>query len=66
MVGAADSCLGVDKKNIIKGFLTQIKQNHIIPEKGRAIFNSVILKIDPKTTSASSIKPIKEYININN
>jgi len=66
MVGAADSCLGIDKKNIIKGFLTQIKQNHIIPEKGRAIFNSVILKIDPKTTSASSIKPIKEYININN
>jgi metallophosphoesterase (TIGR00282 family) len=64
MVGAADSCLGVDKENIIKTFLTQIKYPHVIPEKGPAIFNSVLITINPKTVKATSIKPITKIINI--
>jgi hypothetical protein len=64
MVGAADSSLGVDKENIIKTFLTQIKYPHVIPEKGPVIFNSVLITINPKTAKATSIKPITKLINI--
>jgi metallophosphoesterase (TIGR00282 family) len=65
MVGAADECLGIGKEGIIRTFLNQIKETHIIPEKGRAIFNSALITIDPKTKKAKNIKPITEYININ-
>jgi len=58
MTGAADQCLGVEKEGIIKTFLTQIKYPHDIPEEGRAIFNAVLLTIDPKTAKTKSIKPI--------
>jgi metallophosphoesterase (TIGR00282 family) len=64
MVGAAHSCLGVDKENIIKTFLTQIRYPHVIPEKGQAIFNAVLLTINPKNRQASQIKPITKFINI--
>lgn len=64
MVGAADSCIGVDKENIIKTFLTQIKYSHVIPEKGEAIFNAVLITVNPKTAKAKSIKPIIKFINI--
>lgn len=64
MVGSDDGILGVDKENIIKTFLTQIKYQHVIPEKGKAIFNAVIMQIDPKNKKAKNIKPIIEHINI--
>ncbi|MDD5072029.1 MAG: TIGR00282 family metallophosphoesterase [Patescibacteria group bacterium] len=64
MAGFADGCIGVDKEDIIKIFLTQIKQPHTIPEKGRAIFNAVLITIDPKTGKAKTIKPIIKTINI--
>jgi hypothetical protein len=64
MVGFADGCIGIDKEGIIKTFLTQIKYSHSIPEKGRAIFNSVLLTIDPKNKKAKQIKPIIKTINI--
>jgi metallophosphoesterase (TIGR00282 family) len=64
MVGAAEGCLGVDKENIIKTFLTQVKYPHVIPEKGKAIFNAVLITINGKTAKASAIKPITKFINI--
>jgi len=64
MTGADDSSLGIDKENIIKTFLTQIKHRHVIPEKGKAIFNGVILKINSKNSQTLSIKPVIQYINI--
>ncbi|MDD5294439.1 MAG: TIGR00282 family metallophosphoesterase [Patescibacteria group bacterium] len=64
MAGFAGGCLGVDKEDIIKIFLTQIKQPHTIPEKGRAIFNAVLITIDSKTQKAKTIKPIIKTINI--
>ncbi len=64
MVGAADSSLGLDKKNLIKTFLTQIKYPHVIPEKGKAIFNAVLITINPETAKAKSIKPVTKFINI--
>jgi 2',3'-cyclic-nucleotide 2'-phosphodiesterase len=64
MVGASDSCLGVDKEGIIKTFLSQIKYPHQIPIKGQAIFNSVLITVNPKNRQATSIKPITKFINI--
>jgi len=64
MTGYALGVLGVDKKSIIKTFLTQIKTTHIIPETGPAIFSAVFLQIDPATKKTVSIKPITKYINI--
>ncbi|MCD4761927.1 YmdB family metallophosphoesterase [bacterium] len=65
MTGAADESLGIAKEGTIKTFLTQIKQPHVIPKNGRAIFNSVLVNIDPKTAKAKSIKRITRYIDIN-
>jgi len=65
MTGFADGSLGLDKDNIIKTFLTQIKYPHVIPEKGCAILNAVVLTINTKEGKAKSIKPITKYININ-
>ncbi len=64
MVGADDSCLGLEKEGIIKTFLTQIKNQHIIPEKGPAIFNSVLININNKTGKATKITQIIKQINI--
>jgi len=64
MTGLADGIIGLDKENIIKTFLTQIKYPHVLPEKGQVIFNAVILTINPKTGGARSIKPITKFINI--
>ncbi len=66
MTGLADGVIGVDKEGIIKTFLTQIKNPHIIPESGRSIFNAVFLQIDPKTAKAVKINAITKYINIIN
>lgn len=65
MTGFADGSLGLEKDDIIKTFLTQIKYPHVIPEKGRAILNSVLITVNTKTGKAKSIKPITKYININ-
>jgi metallophosphoesterase (TIGR00282 family) len=55
MVGAGDSSLGIAKEGAIRTFLTQIKETHIIPKTGKAIFNSVLLGMSAKTTTIKSI-----------
>lgn len=64
MAGADDSCLGLEKDDIIKTFLTQIKYQHTIPEHGPAIFNSVLVTIDDKTGKAKKIQQIIKKIKI--
>lgn len=64
MVGAADECIGVDKENIIKIFLNQIKFPHVIPEKGKAIFNAVLVTVNSKSGKATNIKSITKLIEI--
>lgn len=61
MVGSDDGVIGVDKDNIIKNFVNQIKYPHIMPEKGLAIMNAVFLHIDEKSRQAKKIKTIIEY-----
>ncbi len=64
MAGVADESIGIAKEGTLKTFLTQIKEPHVIPEKGRAIFNSVLVQISTKTKKATSIKPITQFVNI--
>src|SRR3989339_533451 len=42
----------------------EIKYPHVLPKKGRAIFNSVIVDINERDGKAKSIKPITKFINI--
>lgn len=62
MVGAKDSVLGVDKKNIIKTFLTQIRFEHEIPKEGICTVNAVLIEIETKTKKAISIKRIDQEV----
>lgn len=64
MVGYRDGSLGLKIDGILKTFLSQIQYKHEIPETGRAIFNSVLLKIDNKTGKTKSLKPITEFTKI--
>lgn len=64
MCGAADECLGVEKSGLIRTFLTQIKEPHVLPDKGRAMLNGVFIKIDPKTKKATHIEIIREFKEI--
>ena len=64
MTGFADGVLGVDKEKIIKSFLDQIKYPHVLPDKGKAIFNAVVVGIDEKTRKAKMIKRICEFTEI--
>jgi calcineurin-like phosphoesterase len=64
MAGSDEGVIGVDRENIIKTFRTQIKYPHVIPEKGEAILNAVLIRVNPKNRQAQSIEPIRELIHI--
>ncbi|MEK7202796.1 MAG: TIGR00282 family metallophosphoesterase [Patescibacteria group bacterium] len=64
MVGLANGVIGMDKENIIKTFLTQIKYSQALQETGPVIFNAILLSIDPKTKKTQDIKSITKFINI--
>ncbi len=62
MVGLKDSVIGVDKVNIIKTFLTQIKEEHIIPDNGLVTVNAIYLTVDPATGKALDIQRIQKEV----
>jgi hypothetical protein len=64
MVGARDSVIGLDKKIIIKNYLTQINEPGEIPESGMAIINGVYLEINPKTHLATKIERVWKEVAI--
>ncbi|OGF66026.1 MAG: metallophosphoesterase [Candidatus Fischerbacteria bacterium RBG_13_37_8] len=57
MVGPYDSVIGMDKKNALSRFLTQIPERLEVA-KGPCIFNAVIISIDEKSGHSTSIKRI--------
>lgn len=65
MCGYADGSIGIESEDIIKTYLTQISYSHVLPEKGRAILNSVLITVNPKNKKAKSITPITKFVNIN-
>jgi polar amino acid transport system substrate-binding protein len=62
--GAKNSVIGLDKKIIIKNFLTQINEPGEIPESGFCQINGVYLEINPKTQEAIKIERINTEIEI--
>lgn len=65
MVGARNESLGVEKESLIQTFLDQIKYPHVIPKKGQAMFNAVMISINMKTGKAAAIKAINKNVIIN-
>lgn len=63
-VGATDSVIGVDKQDIIRGFLTQLSQPHNIPEEGDCTINAVLVEINPRNGKAESIKRVDTNVKI--
>jgi len=63
-IGAKDSVIGLDKKIIIKNFLTQINEPGEIPENGICQINGVYLEINPKTQKAIKIQRINQEVEI--
>ncbi|MCK5510952.1 YmdB family metallophosphoesterase [Candidatus Parcubacteria bacterium] len=66
MTGMANGSLGLEKEDLIKSYLDNIKRTHIISETGKAIFNAVLISIDEKSGKALKIKPITKFIEIKN
>jgi metallophosphoesterase (TIGR00282 family) len=64
MTGFADGVIGVDKENIIKSFLTQIKYTHEFPEAGKTVLSAVLITINSRTAKAIEIKPITSFVKI--
>ena len=64
MVGAKDSVLGENKDVIIESFLKGTGFRHQIAEKGEAVVNAVLIKIDDKSSKAKSIKRIDEIVEV--
>jgi len=64
MNGSKDSVIGLDKRIIIKNFLTQINEPGEIPETGLCQINGVYLEINPKTQKAAKITRINQEVEI--
>ncbi|MBU1148632.1 YmdB family metallophosphoesterase, partial [Patescibacteria group bacterium] len=64
MIGATDSVLGVDKKNVLKRFQDSINHAFEIPEEGEVTVNAVYLEINPKTKETTKIKRIDRQVTI--
>ncbi len=64
MVGAYDSVIGVDKKNVLDMFLTQMPLRHEMVEEGKVQVNSVLIEIDAKEKKAKKIERIDRIIEI--
>jgi len=58
MVGAKNSSIGVDFKNIINNFLYQTPQKHEFLEEGEYIFNSILVEYNPIKKKCIKIKRI--------
>lgn len=61
MTGFADGSLGLAEKELIETFLTQIKEKHVVPEKGRTILSGAIVELSDRTGKAKSIKIVREF-----
>ena len=64
MVGAYDSVIGVDKKNVINMFLTQMPLRHEMKEQGKAQVNGVLVEIDVKKRKALKIERLDQIVEV--
>ncbi len=59
MVGSINSVIGMEKKDVIYHFLTQIPQK-FKAAKGEVVISGVYIEVDPKSGNAISIKRVSE------
>ena len=64
MVGAKNSSLGVDFKNIMENFLYQTPVKHEFVETGEMVFNSVLIDYDLNSKEVLSAKRIDRFIEV--
>ncbi|MBI4250254.1 TIGR00282 family metallophosphoesterase [Candidatus Uhrbacteria bacterium] len=64
MVGLKYSSIGVEYQGILQTFLTQMPGKFEVPDAGLAVFNAVLLDIDPKTAKTRSIVRIQQDVEI--
>ena len=61
MSGVVNSIIGVDKKEIIENFLTQMPVKHQVAE-GPAVFNALLVEISDDTGLAIRVERIQKYL----
>lgn len=64
MAGAADSVIGVDKKNIIARFLDQLPRQQEMPAPAAAQTNAIVLEIDDKSGKCELIERLDEEVEL--
>jgi len=64
MIGPQDSVIGLEKKMIIKNYLTNQTKSADVPKSGPCIFNAIYLEIDPKIARTKKIQRINKIIKI--
>ncbi|OFV81549.1 MAG: metallophosphoesterase [Acidobacteria bacterium RBG_16_64_8] len=62
MVGALHSILGMEIKPVIQRFLTQLPTRFAPVERGPAVFNSVLVQIDPESGRALAIQRLDREV----
>ena len=62
MVGALHSVLGMETEPIIQRFLTQLPTRFAPVERGPAVFNAVLIQIDPESGRALSIQRLDREV----
>lgn len=60
--GPVDSIIGLEKKSIIEGFLSQMPVHHEVAT-GQTVFNAIKIEIDDKTRRALSVERLQEYVD---
>ena len=62
MVGALDSILGMEIEPIVQRFLSQLPARFAPVERGPAVFNAVLIQIDPDSGRALSIQRLDREV----
>ncbi|MBI2913248.1 MAG: YmdB family metallophosphoesterase, partial [Chloroflexi bacterium] len=62
MVGALDSILGMETEPIVQRFLSQLPARFAPVERGPAVFNAVLVQIDPDSGRALSIQRLDREV----
>lgn len=64
MVGPKDSIIGMQKKEVLERFLTQMPSRFVVPERGLCEVCGAVLEIDEKTGKAKKIERIYEEVMV--
>ena len=49
MTGFKDGILGIRKDEVIRRFITNLPERHVVPDEGKGVISGVIIDTDSKT-----------------